>query len=268
MKFYRVILFFALCLQLHISAYAQPVKRSQAIICLTYDDGLDSHLKNVIPQLNSFGLKGTFFLNAIRGSSEVLGQASAAVQGWKRAALGGHELGNHTLFHPCSEKLGWQNDLAIENYTLEDILNEIRITDALLDIIDNKQELRAFAYPCNNVFVDGKDYSVSLRNEKLVRYARIGGDRNSIIKNVNVVDLMHVPSWMVEEGTNLNDLIKFAERAKEVNGMAVFQFHSIDGQLFSISSETHRKFLEYLKKNEQDYDVKTFSAALDQSNLK
>ena len=73
---------------------------------------------------------------------------------------------------------------------------------------------------------------------------------------------MHVPSWMVEEGTSLVDLIKFAEKSKEANGMAVYQFHSIDGQLFSISRVTHRKFLEYLKKNEQDYDVTTFSAAL------
>jgi peptidoglycan/xylan/chitin deacetylase (PgdA/CDA1 family) len=262
MALYRIILFLAMCLLLLSRPYAQTVKRSRGIICLTYDDGLDSHLKIVIPQLDSLDLKGTFFLNSIRGSSEVMGKASAAVQGWKTAASKGHELGNHTLFHPCPEKVGWPKDLAIETYTIEDILNEIQITDALLDLIDNKQESRAFAYPCNNVLVGGRDYSAQLQSTNLVRFARLGGDRNSIIKNTKALDVMHVPSWMVEEGTSLVDLIKFAEKSKEANGMAVYQFHSIDGQLFSISRVTHRKFLEYLKKNEQDYDVTTFSAAL------
>lgn len=42
----------------------------KAIICLTYDDGLDTQLSIAIPQLDSMGLKATFFLNSILGSSQ------------------------------------------------------------------------------------------------------------------------------------------------------------------------------------------------------
>ena len=42
----------------------------RVIICLTYDDGLETQLSTVIPQLDLAGLKATFFLNAIQGSSQ------------------------------------------------------------------------------------------------------------------------------------------------------------------------------------------------------
>ena len=29
---------------------------------------------------------------------------------------------NHTLFHPCPEKIGWQKELAIESYTIDKLL--------------------------------------------------------------------------------------------------------------------------------------------------
>src|SRR5215203_5926960 len=98
-----------------------------AIICLTYDDGLETQLSTVIPQLDSAGLKATFFLNSIQGSSQsdVIGQTPEAVLGWTNAAKNGNELANHTLFHACPEKLGWDKTLSIENYTIEKIIKEI-----------------------------------------------------------------------------------------------------------------------------------------------
>ena len=91
----------------------------KAIICLTYDDALESQLYVAIPQLDSLELKATFFLNSIKGATEVLGIGEPSIPGWKKAAENGHELGNHTLFHPCPEKIGWQKELAIESYTIE-----------------------------------------------------------------------------------------------------------------------------------------------------
>ena len=143
-----------ICLALCANAdtlYAQAVKsRVKTIICLTYDDGLPSHLETVVPQLDSLGFKATFFLNAIKGSSDQLGSSSPALIGWRKAAANGHELGNHTLFHPCPERLGWSKDIAIESYTTARLIEEVRTADAMLKLIDNKQGPRAYAFPCNN----------------------------------------------------------------------------------------------------------------------
>lgn len=235
----------------------------KAIICLTYDDGLESQLTTALSQLDSAGLKGTFFLNSIQGSSGTLGQSSEAVTGWSKAAINGHELANHTLFHPCPEKLGWQKSAAIEGYTIDKILTEIKTQNAILFLLDPKRKERAFAFPCNNFFIRDTDYSKIIKNKGLVKYGRAGGDRTSIITDFKKIDIMKVPSWMVEEGTTVNELIKFAEKVKKVGGMGVYQFHGIGAQFFKISAETHKAFLNYLKKNQEDYWITTFSDAMD-----
>lgn len=258
---------FLYCIMLSVSAFCQSYssvkKHSQkALICLTYDDGLASHLSVAVPQLDSAGLKATFFLNSIAGSSDVPGKASPAVVGWQRAAQKGHELGNHTLFHPCPEKLGWDKQVAIEQYTLTRILEEVTLSNALLTLLDHKKAKRTFAYPCNNVIVQGKDYSTELKKTGLISYARGGGDRTSIVTDYKVLNPMQVPSWLVEEGTTLNDLIAFAEKIKQAGGMGIYQFHGIGGEFFQISKETHKRFLQYLNANKEHYRVATFSEAM------
>ena len=241
------------------------VNSKRAIICLTYDDCLETQLSTAIPQLDSVGLKATFFINSIKGSSssEVIGQTPEAVISWHNVALNGHELANHTMFHPCPEKLGWLKAVSIDNYTVERIVQEITIENVMLTLLDNKSVNRAFAFPCNNTFIRDTDYAQIIKNKGLVKFGRTGGDRNSIITDFKNLNTMQVPSWLVEEGASLNELIEFAEKVKKNSGMGIYQFHGIGGQIFKISKETHKAFLEYLKKNEADYWITTFSEAME-----
>ena len=237
----------------------------KAIICLTYDDGLETQLLTVIPQLDSVGLKATFFLNSIQGSSasDIIGQAPEAVIGWSNAAKKGHELANHTLFHPCPEKLGWIKSVSIDGYTIDKILKEISTENSILSLLDPKRKVRSFAFPCNNFLIDGKDYSKIIKDKGLVKYGRAGGDSNSVIKDSKHLNIMQVPSWHVWTGTTLEELIAFAEKVKKAGGMGVYKFHGVGGQVFSISRETHKAFLEYLKLHKVDYWVTTFSKAME-----
>ncbi|RYF81492.1 MAG: chitooligosaccharide deacetylase, partial [Chitinophagaceae bacterium] len=149
-----------------VSAFGQTTKTDhskQGIICLTYDDGLLSHLNTVLPQLDSAGLRGTFFLNSIQGSSEVIGEASPATAGWTQAALHGHELANHTLFHACPERLGWQKAYAIESYTVDKIITEVKAENTILSLLDPQRKQRAFAFPCNNFLVHDTDYTAIIK---------------------------------------------------------------------------------------------------------
>ncbi|WP_201981903.1 polysaccharide deacetylase family protein [Hymenobacter rubidus] len=264
---YRYILAFGLAVAGASAAVAQPTqagKPRKAIICLTYDDGLTTQRTTALPQLDSAGLKATFFLNSIQGSSEteVIGEAPAAVVGWRAAAAHGHELANHTLFHPCPEKLGWLKAVAIETYTVDQIMQEIRTQNALLALLDPGRTARAFAYPCNNTFIGAVDYLPTVQRSGLVKYGRGGGDRTSIITNFTSLNPMQVPSWMVEPGTTLPELIAFAEKVQQAHGMGVYQIHGVGGQIFKISSQVHRGFLAYLKAHEADYSVLTFSEAM------
>src|SRR5688572_13336353 len=65
----------------------------RAAIVLTYDDALVSQLDHAVPALDAAGLKGTFYL---------MGRSSGLiVDRWRAVAASGHELGNHSINHPC-----------------------------------------------------------------------------------------------------------------------------------------------------------------------
>src|SRR5437762_14053243 len=78
-------------------SYSQTTtwKGKKCAVVITYDDAMTQHLDYAIPVLDSLGLKATFYLSAYYpGCRERLND-------WKKVSAKGHELGNHTLFHPC-----------------------------------------------------------------------------------------------------------------------------------------------------------------------
>lgn len=155
----------------------------------------------MLPQLDSAGLKGTFFLNSIQGSDSVISESSPAMIAWTKAALNGHELANHTLFHPCPEKLGFQKAYSIESYTVDIIITEVETENSILALLDPERKQRAFAFPCNNFWIHDTDYVEILHREGLIKYGRAGGDRTNFVTDFKKINFMKVPSWMVEEGT-------------------------------------------------------------------
>src|SRR5689334_2197924 len=68
---------------------------AKAAVSITYDDGLNSQLDNVVPELDRRGLKATFFL-----TEENIRQGRRLAE-WERVAAEGHEVANHTVTHPC-----------------------------------------------------------------------------------------------------------------------------------------------------------------------
>src|ERR1044072_6285274 len=84
-------------------------------VVLTYDDALDIDLDHVIPVLDSLGLKATFYLSGYSGSLH------NRTEEWRALAKNGHELGNHTFFHPCLGNLPGRGfvtpDYDLNNYS-------------------------------------------------------------------------------------------------------------------------------------------------------
>lgn len=229
---------------------------AKAAVCLTYDDGMQTHIDNAIPQLNEAGLKGTFFINSVVGTESVVA--------WKRAAKAGHELGNHSLFHPCPASMGWPKETASDEYTIPMILKEISTVNAILENLDPGRKTIAYGYPCNQTEVGGKSYIEALRKSGLVAYARGGsGAERMTVTDFTAFNKMNVPSWAVPENASLNDLINFVEKAKAEGGLAVLQFHGVGGQWIKVSNETHKAFLNYLSEHKADYWVAPFSETVD-----
>src|SRR4051812_36714642 len=86
-----------------------PWKGKKAAVVLTYDDAIDQHLDNAVPVLDSLKLKATFYLTAFSTSMQT------RLNDWKKLAVKGYELGNHTLYHPCDGSMSGRSWLDPEN---------------------------------------------------------------------------------------------------------------------------------------------------------
>jgi peptidoglycan/xylan/chitin deacetylase (PgdA/CDA1 family) len=218
-------------------------------VVLTYDDALNIHLDKVIPALNSFRFQGTFYL--IASSSAV----TSRTEEWRAASKKGHELGNHTLYHPCDGSLPGRDFITKEtdlsNYTVARAVKEIRIANQILKDIDGKSE-RTFAYPCGDLKIRDTLYYDYLKNDFV---AARGVDQGFL--QAKEVDLANVNSF-VENGTTAAQMITKIEEAEKAGSFIVFLFHGVGGEHpLNVDLEEHQKLLLYLKKREKDIWVTT-----------
>ena len=99
-------------------------------LSLSFDDGRTSQVEGGAALLDRHGVKATFYV----------------------VVAAGHEIGNHSLNHPCSGNFLWSRSKALEDYTLEGMEREMteanRRINALLGVTPE-----SFAYPCGQTFV-------------------------------------------------------------------------------------------------------------------
>ena len=116
----------------------------RAAITLTFDDARESQLDTGIPVLNEFAVKASFYVS--------FPAFERRLEEWRQVAAVGHEIGNHTVSHPCSGNLRFSRERALENYTLEKM--EVELTGAN-ERIEDLTGVRptTFAYPCGQTFV-------------------------------------------------------------------------------------------------------------------
>ena len=228
-----------------------PWRGKQCAVVLTYDDALNVHLDKVVPVLDSLGLKGTFYLPGFFPSFR------ARVKDWSVVAQSGHELGNHTLYHPCEGRAPGREwvppDYDLSRYTVRRMVDEISMANALLEAIDGKTQ-RTFAYPCGDMKVGDSSYVGEVR--RLFPGARgVEGK----MQTIDDIDLYNVGSSMIngQSGEELIRLVKDGE-AKKV--LVVFLFHGVGGEhALNVSLADHRKLLSFLKQNEKDILVATMT---------
>jgi len=117
----------------------------RAAISLTFDDARHTQITNGIPLLDEYGVKATFYVS--------LNRLEQDADAWKAAAANGHEIGNHTLTHPCSGNFTFINDdRALEAYTLDRMSAEIVESNAAIERLLDVSPV-SFAYPCGQKYV-------------------------------------------------------------------------------------------------------------------
>ena len=221
-------------------------------VVLTYDDAMSTHLDNAIPLLDSLGLKATFYLSGYFPGSR------NRLTDWKLAAQSGHELANHTLFHPCAGKPGRnyvKSDYDLSNYTMQRLLDEIRMTNTFLESLDGKKR-RTFAYPCGDTKVGDESYVDKIKGD----FVSARGVKDEMV-TINKVDLFNVPAFNINGQTG-EQLIALVKKATEENALLVFLFHGVGGgHGLNVSLDAHRALLQYLKQHQHEIWITPFQDA-------
>ncbi len=221
-----------------------PWHGKKCAISLTYDDALNVHLDNAVPILDSLNLKATFYLSGYFPAFR------EHVVEWKAVADKGHELGNHTLFHPCTGKLPgreWvQPDYDLGNYTMRRLVDEIKMANTLLEALDGKTK-RSLAYPCGDMKIGDSSYVDKIRNDFVVARGVKGG-----MPKIHEIDLYNIEAYVIN-GQSGEELIDLVKQAMKSNALIVFLFHGVGGEhSLNIALSEHRKLLHFLKQNEKD----------------
>lgn len=212
---------------------------ARAALALTYDDALLSQVETALPQLDEAGLKGTFYLSlasqGFRAHQEV----------WKHAASNGHELGNHTIYHPCRASLPGRDWVApnrdLDTYTKDQLLRELEEVSTALGELD-QEPTRTFAYTCGDVRVGGEVFVEDLEN--LFPGAR------SVERDVAFASY-YIPSFVVDE-TPAAEMIAYVDELIERGAIGTITFHGVGGEHLWVTPEDHATLLAHLKAVEDE----------------
>lgn len=245
------------------------------MISLTFDDALDEHLDHAMPALEEHGLVGTFYAHL---AAPAFGRR---LDEWREAARRGHELGNHTIFHPADARKPWvQPGNAIDRYSLDRMRQELEAANRILAGIDGRAD-RTFAYPCSNPVLGRRGLAKSLLFRlgfectrlpglvdrfgldvgstrqsyaplvrRLFTAARAGGlTRQCHAPPAQRLDRFSLPSVAVE-GWTLPELIEYTGRGLAGGAWVILQFHGVGGgHRMDCGLDVFRQFAAWLREH-------------------
>ncbi len=235
-----------------------PWNGKPAAVVLTYDDGLNVHLDTVVPLLNKHNLKATFYVTGTAGS------VGKRPKDWKRAASAGHELGNHTMIHPCSAGLPGRDwvkpDKDLDQYTYDKFLQEITTANRVLGAIDNNRR-RTFAYTCGDKKAGEVSIVEAVKDQTVAARGVDGG-----INRPGQINLFNLLAYSVS-GQRFEALQAEADKALQNNGLLIVLFHGVGGEHgLNIERKEHQKFIEYLSSRQDEFWVATLLDVADYIN--
>lgn len=210
-----------------------------AAVSLTFDDGMRSHIDVAAPALEAQGIRGTFYL---------MTKDAAVLERFGPLAEAGHEIGNHSVSHPCSGATSLDSGYrGLESWTLDEMEEELAESDERLRSAYPGTTEFSFAYPCYNTFVgvgEGRRSYVPLVAKRFTA-ARAGNELSTALNDPHRVDLHCVSTWKCE-GMETSELIGIVERSRQNGAWSVLAFHGIGEGHLLVSEGAFLELVAYL----------------------
>lgn len=217
----------------------------QAAVSLTYDDGLPIHTSLVGPTLQQHGLRGTFY-------TPVLSDLRHHPDHWRHLAAAGHELGNHSIFHPCRrvppEQYTWLDesyDLAA--YSPDRFRAELDAANFVLSLIDGRTKRTYGNTCCHTTIGQGVDEQpiMGLLADSFV--AARGALTQQPALPTNDLDLLNV-GCISADGRTLDELQAIVEATRQLGGWAILMIHGVgpESHILHLNRDVHQQCIAWL----------------------
>ena len=213
----------------------------QGAVSLTFDDGLSSQLEIAVPMLNEHDLKATFYVNP-RGDDWREKMAP-----WREVAKFGHEVGNHTVNHPCSRNFSGNITGGLESMTLADIETDIVEAQRRFKEGIPESESHTFCYPCYMDFV-GEGSSRRSYVPIVARHFPAARGKGELANHPAACDLHYLSSWPAERMSGA-ELVGLAARSASEGRWGILTFHGIHQGHLPIADVDLRELCEFLARN-------------------
>jgi peptidoglycan-N-acetylglucosamine deacetylase len=222
----------------------------ECAVSLTYDDGLPIHTVLVGPTLERYGLRGTFY-------TPTLSDLHHHPDDWRSLAAAGHELGNHTVFHPCRrlppEGYTWLEDCYdLSTYSPSRLRAELNVANFVLNLIDGQTE-RTYGNTCCNTTIgrDADEQSIEPILADLFVAAR-GVFTDRVAQPGQPLNLLNV-GCQGGDGRTLAELRDIVDEARTRRGWAVLMIHGVGPETHKMhmDREVHHQFVAWLAGQQQ-----------------
>ena len=247
-----------------------------AAVSLSFDDGMGSHLTTAVPELEARDLRGTFYVPA--GGSE---DDPSEPRSWRErlepfavAAAAGHEIGNHTVLHPCSLNIDTEAEwdrrgINLLNWTLDDIAADLAEAQRRIAAVVSDRGSASFAYPCYESTVGkGRDRVsfVPLVADMFVAGRARGGVFGGFGNDPLACDLHYLSSFAAERMPGPL-MIGLVERTLARGRWSIFTFHGIAEGDLAVGLADFQELLDHLTARQEEIwtapvaDVASYAAA-------
>jgi peptidoglycan/xylan/chitin deacetylase (PgdA/CDA1 family) len=198
-----------------------------------------------IPLLDRYGVQASFYLNPGDNYREQLVP-------WRAVAAAGHEIGNHSISHPCSKNFAFISQgggRALEEMTLDDIEADIveagrRIQEVIPEVGPN-----SYAYTCYQPFV-GRGLTRQSYVPVVARHCVAGRGLGEVPNDPNHCDLWYLWSMPCER-MNGAQLVGCAERAPGQGRWSILTFHGINEGHLAVADNDLEELCSHLARSRE-----------------
>jgi len=186
-------------------------------VSLSFDDAHPSQADAGLSILGRHQVRATFYVMPVAVQKNL--------DAWKRVRDAGHEIGNHTLTHPCSGNFQWSRARALEDLTLDQMRTDIAAADVEIHRLLGVRPA-TFAYPCGQTFV-GRGVERRSYTPVIAEHFVAGrGFRQEVHNDPSYCDLAHVGAFDFDETTFAHFLARL-RTAETERGWLVLAGHEV-----------------------------------------